>query len=303
MKLFLDRNKTLLPRLDIFYLATRVVTLAGLVWCLVFMRGETPDWVAVGLPLVYLIHLGIFAAAVRGKFDLKLAHLSCILFDLFFIPLYIQMTGGYDSSFYLLYYLTISVAAYLLTFWVSIAATLVATVTYLAIVWPRNSFHDLNDLTLRVGMLWALFLGISYVAEFLRRSEGRLMKLFDTLNMRTAELERSQAQLEMIYENTRILAAILDTDGVVKEVMRIMTNTLRFSTCAVVFRDRRGQFYYRARSTDGQQSFNMKAMEVADDDLIRRVADVHEPIRIKDVRERKDYTPLSQMTRDRKSVV
>jgi hypothetical protein len=28
------------------------------------------------------------------------------------------------------------------------------------------------------------------------------MKLFNTLNMRTSELEKSQAQLEMIYENS-----------------------------------------------------------------------------------------------------
>lgn len=297
MKLFLDRNKTLLPRLDSFYLATRVVTLAGLIWCMLFMRGSTPFWVAVGVPVIYLTHLLVFAAAVRGKFDLKLAHLSCILFDLFFIPLYIQITGGYDSSFYLLYYLTVSVAAYLLTFWLAFAATMVASLSYLVLVLPLQNLHDINDLTLRLGMLWALFLGISYVAEFLRRSEGRLMKLFDTLNLRTAELERSQAQVEMIYENTRILAAILDTDGVVKEVMRLMTQTLQFSTCAVVFRDRRGQFYYRARSVDGQQSHNMKAMEVADNDLIRRVADMHETVRVKDFRERKDYTPLSDASR------
>lgn len=296
MKLFLDRNKTLLPRLDSFYLLTRVVTLLGLIWYLVVMRNTGAAWISVVICGIYFVHLGIFAAAVRGKFDLKLAHLSCIFFDLLFIPLYIQLTGGYGSSFYLLYYLMVSVAAYLLTFWVAISAVTVATITYTVMVWPLQSMHDIYDFSLRIGMLWALFLGISYVAEFLRRSEGRLMKLFDTLNLRTAELERSQAQLELIYENTRILAAFLDTDGVIREVMRIMTHTLQFATCAVVFRDKRGQFYYRARSVNGQQSLHMKAMEVADNDLIRKVSDGLEPIRVKDIRERKDYVPLSEST-------
>ena len=297
MKLFLDRNKTLLPRLDTFYLLTRVVTLVGLCWYL-FVQNETSHgWLSGLLAGIYLAHLGLFLSAIRGKFDVKLAYLSCILFDLIFVPLFISMTGGLNSSFYLLYYLMISVAAYLLTFWFAVATTAIASVTYIVVVWPNLTIAGYYDFSLRIGMLWALFLGISYVAEFLRRSEGRLMKLFDTLNQRTAELERSQAQLEMIYENTRILAAILDTDGVVREVMRIMTTTLQFPTCAVVFRDKRGQFYYRARSVDGHQSLHLKAMDVADDDLIRKVADAHEAIRLKEVRERSDYTPLSDTTR------
>ena len=297
MKLFLDRNKTLLPRLDTFYLLTRVVTLVGLCWYFLVQSETSNPWLSLLLGSVYLAHLGLFVVAIRGKFDIKLAYFSCILFDLIFVPLYMQMTGGISSSFYLLYYLMISVAAYLLTFWFAVAATAVASLTYIVVVWPDLNLDNYYDFSLRIGMLWALFLGISYVAEFLRRSEGRLMKLFDTLNLRTAQLERSQAQLEMIYENTRILAAILDTDGVVREVMRIMTTTLQFPTCAVVFRDKRGQFYYRARSVDGHQSLHLKAMDVFDNDLIRKVADTQEPIRLKEVRERKDYTPLSASTR------
>ncbi len=123
-----------------------------------------------------------FLSAIRGKFDVKLAYLSCILFDLIFVPLFISMTGGLNSSFYLLYYLMISVAAYLLTFWFAVATTAIASVTYIVVVWPTLTIAGYYDFSLRIGMLWALFLGISYVAEFLRRSEGRLMKLFDTLN-------------------------------------------------------------------------------------------------------------------------
>ena len=90
--------------------------------------------------------------------------------------------------------------------------------------------RSLFDLVLRLGFLWSCFLALSYASDFLRKSETRLLKLFDTLNMRTSELEKSQAQVEMIYENTRNLAAILDTDGVVEEVMRIMGDTSRIST-------------------------------------------------------------------------
>ncbi|MFZ1682949.1 MAG: sensor domain-containing diguanylate cyclase [Candidatus Zixiibacteriota bacterium] len=299
MKIFLERNKTFLPRIDIIYFVIRGLTLLGLFWFILAgsraeNRTESVLWWIVAT--TYMAHLAIFYISIRRKFDVSLAYLSAILYDLLFIPLYIISTGGINSSFYLLYYLSVSVAAYLLNFWIAGAFVTAITVMYGFLIWREVTLENSLDLSIRIGLLWALYIGIGYVSDYLRKSETRLIKLFDTLNMRTQELERSQAQLEMIYENTRILAAILDTDGVVREIMRIMGSTLQYQTCGVIFRDKWGNAYYRARSVDGKQNFHLKAIDRVDNDIVRKAAEQHESIRLKDIKGRDDYQPLNDQS-------
>jgi diguanylate cyclase (GGDEF)-like protein len=298
MKLFLDRNKTLLPRIDVIYLLTRIMTLVGIGWYALQGRNHPQDTIPLYIMSgTYAMHLVVFYFAIRGRFDLKLAYLSAIIYDLVFVPLYVLLTGGLDSSFYLLFYLTMAVAAYVLVFWVATAVATIITLAYVIVVIGNINWVNLFDFSIRVGFLWVFFLAISYAAEYLRRSEIRLMKLFDTLNMRTSELEKSQAQLEVIYENSRILAAILDSDGVVHEVMRIVGATLQHDCYALIFRDKQGHYFYRARSVGPNTNFHLKAIDDKDTEIVRKVSTMSEPVRIKDVREREDYSPLSEKTR------
>lgn len=298
MKLFLDRNKTLLPRIEIIYFLTRVMTLAGVGWLILFGDLRTShDMLFTVMLATFVAHLGLFLAAMYNRFDIKLAYLSAIIYDMVLIPTLILHTGGVDSPFYLLFYLTISIAAYVLTFWFAAAVALISSVTYVLTIWTDLSLDNLFDNLMRLGFVWVYFLAIAYASEFLRKSERRLLKLFDTLNLRTSELEKFQAQLELIYDNSRVLASILDTEGVVKEVMRILGNILQYDNFAIVFRDRWGNFYYRARLVEGQLSFHPKAIDIERMELVRKVTDVGEPIRILDVSSREDYLPLSQQSK------
>jgi diguanylate cyclase (GGDEF)-like protein len=298
MKLFLDRHKTLLPRVDVVFLLTRFITSLGIAWHTFFNEASPEDLLALEIILAtYLVHAGVFYAAMRGRFDLKLAYLSTILYDVLFVPVFIIYTGGLDSSFYLLYFMTISASVYILRFWHAVGALSIISVSYTFFVYTDLNLDNGIDFFLRLGFLWVFFLAISYASDFLRKSERRLLKLFDTLNLRTSELEKSQAQLEMIYENTRALASILDVDGVVKEVMRIMGNTLRYDHYAVIFLDKWRNYYYRARSISGKQTFLLKAISNKHATLINKVAELHEPIRIKDIAERGDYSPLYKVAR------
>lgn len=298
MRLFLDRNRTLLPRIDVIYLSARALVLLGVSW-FTFLGEYDPSHQTIlqGIALVYAIHLLVLVAAVRDKFDLKLAYLSAIVFDMVFVPVFIHFTGGMQSSFYLLFYMGISVAAYLLTFWFAAAVTTVFTAIYVALVFSELRMEIAFDFCMRLGFLWVCFLALSYVSEFLRKSERRLLKLFDTLNMRTQELERSQAQLEQIYENTRNLASILAPDEVVKEIMRILGDMLNFKNYAIVFQDKWGHYLYRARSVEGKESYQLKAIDDVNVELIRRVAMADEPVCVKDLSNRDDYQPISSNSR------
>lgn len=298
MKLFLDRHKTLLPRIDVIYLLTRIMALIGIAWFTFYSDNSLQEKTIFYIILVtFPILLLVFFAAIKGKFDIKLAYLSGIIYDLILIPIVIQHANEYSSSFYLMYYLTIAVAAYALTFWFASAITLIATVSYAIAKLSDFEAHNLFDISMRLGFVWAYFLAISYASDHLRRSEKRLLKLFDTLNHRTSELEKSQFQLEMIYENSRILASILDAESVVREVMRIMGETLGYEAFAVVFKDRAGKPYFRARSANGETSFHPRPCPPDGAELIQKISEVGEAVCLKNILSRFDYKPLSANAR------
>lgn len=298
MKLFLDRNKTLLPRLDIIYLLSRAGVLLGMVWY-AFSNDyfHTDAAITIGLISTFALHLAFFYTGVQGRFDIKLGYLSAIIYDMILIPTTIASSGGMHSSAFLLFLMTISVAAYVTRFWFATTVTSLVSVLYVVAVWNDLSLGSAFDIGMRIGSFFVYYLAISYASDHLRKSGSRLLKLFDTLNKRTSELEKSQAQLEMIYENSRILASILETDGVIKEIMRIMGSVMRFSHFAIILKDSKGQFVYRSRCVGGRENYHMKAVSLESMSLIGKVCEQDEPVRIKDILGRDDFQPLNPDTR------
>ena len=294
MKLFLDRNKTLLPRIDVVFLLTRILAFASICWFAAFgeyLQSDTRLFYTVVAS--YALLIGLFLAGMYGRFDLKLAYLGSIIYDIIFLPLFVLYTGGLESSFYLFFYLTVSVTAYILVFPVALTVAASLSGFYIAVVADQIRVADLFGFSVRIGFLWVYFLALSYVSEHMRKSERRLMKLFNTLNMRTSELEKSQAQLEMIYENTRVLASILEPDDIVHEVMRIMGITLGYSDYVVIMKNAGGDYYYRARCVDGRTSFSLRPLQISQNQLIARVAEAQEPLCVNDITSREDYRSLS----------
>ncbi len=298
MKIFLDRHKTLLPRLDTIYLLSRVGALASIVWYALVTKLILLEPLLVYTVIgVSLTLFGVFWASIKGKFDIKLAYLASIISDILIIPTIILYSGGINSSFYLLLLLTITGASYLLEFWVAGGITVFVIAVYLYAVRGGIGVDTLFDISLRSGFFLISFLAISYVSTYMRRSEKRLLKLFDTLNKRTSELELSNARVEMIYENSRILASILEPDMVVKEVMRILGSVLKYTDYAIIFISSDNKMLYRSRAVGDKINFDSRAIESINMELIKRVCESDEPIRIKDIKGRDDYEPLNKNTR------
>ncbi len=298
MKLFLDRNKTLLPRVDSIYLLARIMILSSVVWYAFFGKYSSEDkFLFYVITATFALHCAVFFFAMRGKFDIKLAYLSAIIYDIILIPTLVRYSGSVDSSFFLLFFLTVAVSAYVLRFWAALTATALVIFTYLAAIIHDLTLENLFDVSMRVGFLLIFYLALSYASDYLRRSEKRILRLFDTLNRRTSELEKSHAQLEMIYENSRIPISILDTDGVVREVMRILSRILQYPYAAMILQDRRGNLFYRARIQGGRINFHPKVIEPGKMELARKVCELEEAIRIKDISGRDDYEPLGPNVR------
>jgi diguanylate cyclase (GGDEF)-like protein len=299
MKIFQDKGKTILPRVDSIFLVSRLLIFLGTIWLILHSDLTTLKFLPIAiLSATYLITLAIFWHLFRvGKHDLKKAYLAIIIFELAFVSTIVSSTGGYKSDFYLLYYIMTGFSAYLLTMPAILFLVGLTTVIYVVLIIGGIQMRDLISLILRVGVMWSLPLAISFVSDYVRRSERRLLKLFDTLNQRTSELEKSQAHLEMIYENSRILGGILDLEGVLEGVMKIMGKILDYPASALILSGPGGSFIYRGRNIGGQSNLHLKGVDEKKCGLIKRVARQSEPVVVMDIAGRNDYVPLRLNTR------
>lgn len=299
MKIFQDRGKTILPKVDSMLLLSRLLTLLGALWVVFYADFIQVEFLLYSiLTTTYFIALVFFGFLSRkGKYDLKKPYLVIILFELFFIAALINISGGYSSNLYLLYYLTVGFAAYLMTFPATLILTGLCTVAFLVVGYePLNSTIIVN-LSVRLALMWFLALAISIVSDYVRRSERRFLKLFDTLNQRTSELEKSQAHLEMIYEHSRILGGILNVDEVAEGVMKILGKILAYPASSMMIIGPGGNYIYRGRNVAGQVNFHLKAVDEKRSGLIRRIGEQTSPAIVKDVSARNDYQPLRSNTR------
>ncbi|MEW5922646.1 MAG: GGDEF domain-containing protein [Candidatus Zixiibacteriota bacterium] len=299
MKIFQDKGKTILPRVDSIFLLARLLIFLGTGW---FIVNSAPEFWGI-IPILilsftYFLTLIIFWRLLKqGQRDLRKPYLSIIIFELVFITVLIKFSGGYSSEFYLLYFVMVGFSAYLLTMTATLILVGITTVAYLAISITGISLSNIFGLGLRIGLIWCLPIAIAFVSDYVRRSERRLLKLFDTLNQRTSELEKSQAHLEMIYENSRILGGTLDVDGMAEGVMKIMGSILAYPASALLMVGPGNNFIYRGRNIAGQDNFNLKAVEEGRSSLISRVANQAQPVVVMDTVGRRDYAPLKLNTR------
>jgi len=251
------------------------------------------------IAVIMAAHLIIFHLVTRGnRTDLKPAYLATLTLDIFYSYLLIRFSGGLESFFFLGLYLIASLAAYILTRAFAAVIVCALTVMYcLAVESETSSLVDWFVVSVRVGLCWLFFFAISYIAEHLRGSEARMLKLFDTLNRRTSELEKVQAQLETIYDNSRVLAGILNVDEVIKSIMQIVNGLLRYPAAAILLRSGANAFLYRGRAIDGEVNLSMKPLTEEPTDLLNRVCKSGAPVRINDIRGNTEYHTLRPETR------
>ncbi|MEP0829551.1 MAG: diguanylate cyclase [bacterium] len=299
MKIFQDKGKTLLPRVDSIFLISRLLTVVATGWIFFFQEISQNDYYLLSiLTITFAVQMLIFWYLVKnGKYDLKKPYLSIVIFDMIFVSILVHLSGGYHSDFYFLYYLTVAFSAYMLTLPVTMILTGIVSITYVYLVTPDIHPSHIVPLLLRVGFAWFLVLAISFVSDYIRRSERRLLNLFDTLNLRTSELEKSQANLEMIYENTRALAGILDVDGVIETTVHITGDLMGYPASAVLLIGPGGNFIYRGRNIAGQSNFHLKAVDSNRQELLQSTVQKGDTITIGDLSGRSDYLPLRTSSR------
>ena len=287
-------SRSILPRVESLHLISRSVIFAGIVSYLIF--ASIPKSALIPLVLIGAVQLALLSLSLvyqrRRSEGRSIYYFVTIALDAVLFALLTRFTGGLASDFYLYYFLSVSLGAYIM----SSSSILIYTgaLTFAYIMANLNTVGAVSpvNLLLRLFMIWFFAFTVNYVAEHIRRSETRLLKLFNTLNKRTSELEKIQVQLEMVYDNSRTLAGILDFDQIINEILKIGEKVLDYPALGIMLVGPGENLIYRGRLVGGQRVTRLKAVSRGTSELAYRVANEGEPVRVVNISGRTDYQPL-----------
>lgn len=220
---------------DKYFVLARLVVILGIATFLaanpLAEYQKTYAWI---LLLVFVLHFGILTRIFKSKDyeRIKLFRVT-LIFDIIFISFLVYFTGGLESNFYLLYYLAIAFASYSLGLWDSVILSFLATFTYISL-----NVYDLEgifvgDLLVRLSFMWFFAAIMGSFSKNAKSSEERLHKTLDTLNQRTSELEKSQSQIETIYETSQSLSKLYEVDKIIDQVLNIVQHILGYPNFSI----------------------------------------------------------------------
>ena len=164
--------ETYLGANNLFFFARSLLFLGLCIWLsfIPVSPGHTPFY-RWGLLIIFLLQLfGLYLYASRLKPRSTQFYSFTSLFDLVFITLLILYTGGVTSNFYLLYYLSIPLAAYQLGFSPGLFLAFLASLFYIAAIMPHIRELFLGDLLIRISLLWVFAAGAGELSAFLETS-------------------------------------------------------------------------------------------------------------------------------------
>ncbi len=231
-------NPILWSRSLTIFLLSRSLLLLGICLWLAFgaadFMGEG-GWILLG---VFIIHLLISSYLSRkSKAKSRTIFSFTFLFDVVFITALIYFTGRIESQLFLLYYVIVSIAAFYLGLNEGLALAFFSSVLYLAVNLSALRTIFLGDLLIRLAFMWPFAIAMGVISNFIKSSEQKLVQTLDRLSERTSDLERTQVEIETVYEVSRTLGEIHDLDEVLEEILNITRDVLNLEFCSILLYD------------------------------------------------------------------
>ncbi|MDD4050557.1 MAG: hypothetical protein PHR28_01480, partial [candidate division Zixibacteria bacterium] len=294
MKILHLDSRSILPRVESLYLISRTIIILGIAGYLIFgslAKQNFHELIVILAAQSTLFGISLYLVRQRRQYNAPFL-LTTLVVDVILFTALTRFTGGMVSDFYLFYFLSVSMGAYILsTSAISILAGILV-VSYIGVNYDTLGQISSMNLILRSTLICFYAITVNFVADHIRRSENRLLNLFNTLNRRTSELEKMHVQLEMVYENSRILAGIMDFDEIIEGILKIGEKVLDYPALGIMLVGPGDNLIYRGRLVGGQKNTKLKAVSPETMELAYRVAREGEPVRVMDLARRTDYDRL-----------
>lgn len=282
------------PRIERLYLFTRLFVLAAILTWVILDPPERYNLLAVGiLTAVFVIqtaHFYYFSVKLGKSYE-KL-FIGALLFDTIFTTAVIHFSGGVQSSFFVFYYQTIAFGAYYLGLQRGMILSLGVTTLYSIVVSESSPQLPTVSFLVRLYFAWGLAIGVGMVSNHTRQAERKLLKLLDTLNVRTTELEQTQVQIENIHDTSRTLGEILNFEQLLNEILRIGESLWGYALFEIILIDgETGALQIVASSRYGESRLHSPPIPGKSDGVVGRVARSGAAERIVDVSACPYYIP------------
>lgn len=294
MKILHLDSRSILPRVESLYLISRTIVVLGIAGYLVFgalARQNFYELLVIFAAQSTLFGISLYLVRQRRQYNAPFL-LTSLIIDVILFTALTRLTGGMTSDFYLFYFLSVSLGAYILSTPAICILAGILVASYIGVNYDTLGQISPMNLLFRSGLTCFYAITVNFVADHIRRSENRLLNLFNTLNKRTSELEKMHVQLEMVYENSRILAGIMDFNEIIEGILKIGEKVLDYPALGIMLVGPGDNLIYRGRLIGGEKNTKLKAVSAQTMELAYRVAREGEPVRVVDLARRTDYDRL-----------
>jgi diguanylate cyclase (GGDEF)-like protein len=269
-----------------------LVILAISSWAILNTKPLENDAIAVWvIALNFALHLQAYVLLKRySSIPTESIYKYTFGLDILLITTLVYFTGGLESNFYLLYYLVIGFSAYCLGMQGGLIVAFISTLSYLFVNLDQLSLEWMVSIAIRLSIAWFAASAIGIFSKHMLHSGNKLLHLLDTLNERTTELERTQIQLETIYETSRSLGEIHNLDEVYVEITKIVDNILGYPMCSILLFDKPYKYLDMvAMVTNGNREIYNEPVRIGLSGITGNAIETGKVIRIADLQNNKKY--------------
>jgi len=267
---------------NIFWQIRGIIFLCFVLWFL-FAPQESDHrvWILFYAFLFYSLAFFIYISKTRIK--AKHTYFFTCFLDIVLITFFILFTDRQGGDFFLLYFLVVPFAGYAAGLLAGVLLAFLSSVFYLATNSRDLATLSANYLVIKIAILWGLVITVSAVIQTLDRSRAKLSRMFDILNQRTSELEKSQAQIETIYEASRNLGEILNLEEVVDELLNIVQKILGYQFCSIFILNHSNTLSLLGEIKEGKKILFKEPIIKQLNGTLRKVTTSRKPVRVFDL--------------------
>ncbi len=274
----------------IFGLIRGLIILSFVSWLVLSGESDQRMWLVFGSFVAY--SLGALALSRKvGSAVEKLYFVTCFL-DLIVITLagWMAEKGG---GFFFLYFLVVPFGSYVAGLVPGFSLAFLSTVFYLLVRAGDPTTFSANAVVVEILVLWVLAVTVGVVVKEMKSSRSKLLRMFDILNQRTSELEKSQAQIETIYETSRTLVERLHLSEVVEEILNIVQSIMGYQFFSIFLLTDQRMLSLLGRIREGRKVAEKEAKPNRLTGALRTVVEKAVPVRVFDVDQEPDLKPYA----------
>ncbi len=273
----------------IFWLIRGIIFFSFVLWMLFIPEYDHRIWLLLAFFLFYSFVALIFTKKAKTKGE-KIYFLISLL-DIILITFLGVLTDRKESGFFFLYFLVVPFGSYVAGLIPGFSLAFLSSVFYLSINAKDFAGLSVSSVLVKILALWALAIAVGMVVEEMRFSRSKLLRMFDILNQRTSELEKSQAQIETIYETSRTLGEILNLDEVVGKIQNIVQKILGYRFFSIFILTDKNTLSLLGEIKEGKKTKYSEPKAERLKGILRGVVNTGEPVRIFDVTKEPDFEP------------